>query len=103
MQVDKPAKPTLIRQKKGKIKAKSQFFRTARYGLTLQEHRIVYFAILRGQQLKRPFEPVTISIKEFMALCDLKGKSTYSVLRNISKKLLSRVLEVVYYLSLIHI
>ena len=41
MQVDKPAKPTLIRQKKGKIKAKSQFFRTARYGLTLQEHRIV--------------------------------------------------------------
>lgn len=97
MQVDKPAKPTLIRQKKGKIKAKSQFFRTARYGLTLQEHRIVYFAILRGQQLKRPFEPVTISIKEFMALCDLKGKSTYSVLRNISKKLLSRVIEVVYY------
>lgn len=72
MQVDKPAKPTLIRQKKGKIKAKSQFFRTARYGLTLQEHRIVYFAILRGQQLKRPFEPVTISIKEFMALCDLR-------------------------------
>lgn len=86
----------IARRKKGVIRAKSDFFRTARYGLTLQEHRIIYYAILKGQQDKAPFAPVTLTIKDFMELCELRGKSPYSTVRNLSKKLTGRVAEVVY-------
>lgn len=88
---------TITRQKKGKIRAQSQFFRSARYGLTLQEHRIIYYSILRGQQEHKPFEPVTLAVKDFMELCDLKGGSSYSTLRNISKKLVGRTVEFVHH------
>lgn len=86
----------LTRRQRGIIRAKSDFFRTARYGLSLQEHRIVYYAILKGQQDKRPFEPVDLSIKDFKELCGLKGESTYSSMRNLTKKLSGRVVEVIY-------
>lgn len=94
----KEAKKTreLSKKKRGVIRAKSDFFRTARYGLTLQEHRIIYYAILKGQQEKRPFEPVTLSIKDFVELCELKGKDYYARVRNISKKITGKVVEVVY-------
>lgn len=86
----------IARKKRGVIRANSEFFRTARYGLTLQEHRIIYYAILKGQQDGTPFEPVTLAIKDFMELCDLKGKSPYSTVRNMTKKITGRVVEVVY-------
>lgn len=82
--------------KSGVIRANSNFFRTARYGLTLQEHRIIYFAILKGQQENNPFEPVTISIKEFKEVCELKSQKYYNEIRNLSKKLTGRVVEVAY-------
>lgn len=86
----------IVKQKKGVIRAKSDFFRTARYGLTLAEHRIIYIALLMGQQNGTPFEPQDIAIKDFIELCELKGQSSYSVVRERSKKLLSKVVEVVY-------
>lgn len=84
------------RRKRGVIRAKSNFFRTARYGLTLQEHRIIYYAILKGQQDGIPFESVTLAIKDFVELCELKGKDYYGKVRNLSKKLTGKVVEVVY-------
>lgn len=86
----------IAKQKKGVIRAKSDFFRTARYGLTLSEHRIIYIALLLGQQNGTPFEPQEISIKDFIELCELKGQSSYSTVRDRSKKLLSKVVEVAY-------
>jgi plasmid replication initiation protein len=86
----------IAKQKKGVIRAKSDFFRTARYGLTLSEHRIIYIALLLGQQNGTPFEPQEIAIKDFMELCELKGQSSYSTVRERSKKLLSKVVEVAY-------
>lgn len=86
----------IAKTKNGVIRAKSEFFRTARYGLTLQEHRIIYFAILKGQQNKTPFEPVTISIREFKEVCELKSEKYYTEIRNLSKKLTGRVVEVAY-------
>lgn len=86
----------ITKQKKGVIRAKSDFFRTARYGLTLSEHRIIYIALLLGQQNGTPFEPQEITIKDFMELCELKGQSSYSTVRERSKKLLSKVVEVAY-------
>ncbi len=84
------------KKKRGVIKAKSDFFREARYGLTQTEHRIVYFAILTGQQNGTPFEPVTVSVQEFKEVCALSGNSTYSNLKNITKNLIERSVEVVY-------
>lgn len=86
----------IAKRQKGTVRAKTDFFRTARYGLTLVEHRIIYYAILRGQQSKQPFEPVTLPIKEFQALCELKGQSAYSAIRALSNKIVSKTVEVVY-------
>lgn len=86
----------ISRRKKGVIRAKSDFFRTARYGLTLQEHRVIYYAILKGQQDGTPFEPVELAVKDFKELCGLKGESSYSTVRNVSKKIAGRVVEVAY-------
>lgn len=97
MESDKAKKGKRITKRKtGVIRAKSDFFRTARYGLTLQEHRIIYYAILKGQQDNTPFKPVTISISEFKEMCELKGQSSYSTVRNLSKKLTSKSVEVLY-------
>ena len=92
-----PKKSTAMRRRKsGVIRAQSDFFRTARYGLTLQEYRVIYYAILAGQQDKKPFEPVTISVRDFKELCGLKGKSPYSTLRNISKRIVGKSVEIGY-------
>lgn len=86
----------IAKQKSGVIRAKSDFFRTARYGLTLAEHRIVYIALLMGQQNGTPFEPQTLAISDFIDLCGLKGQSAYHTVRQLAKTLLSKVVEVVY-------
>jgi len=86
----------ITKRKKGTIKAQSEFFRTARYGLTLQEHRIIYYAILEGQQEGRPFEPVTLSVSEFKRMFELKGESSYSELRKLSLKLVGRTTEIAH-------
>lgn len=86
----------IAKRKNGVIRAKTDFFRTARYGLTLQEHRIVYYAILRGQQDGKPFEPVTLSITEFKELFEVKGKNYYATIRNLSNKMIGRTVEFLY-------
>lgn len=86
----------IIRRKKGVIKAKSEFFRAARYGLTLQEHRIIYYAILVGQQDGKPFEPVELTVAAFKELFEVSGNDYYKELRKLSKKLIGRSVEVVY-------
>lgn len=86
----------ITKRKNGVIRGNTDFFRSARYGLTLQEHRIVYYAILRGQQEGKPFEPVTLSITEFKELFELSGGNYYTAIRNLSKKMASRVVEVAY-------
>ena len=86
----------ISRRKKGVIKAKSEFFRAARYGLTLQEHRIIYYAILAGQQDGKPFEPVELTVVAFKELFEVSGNDYYKELRKLSKKLVGRSVEVVY-------
>ncbi|HCC34544.1 MAG TPA: hypothetical protein DEQ02_02450 [Ruminococcaceae bacterium] len=86
----------IARRRKGTIKAKSEFFRSARYGLTLQEHRVVYYAILAGQQDGKSFEPVTLSIKAFQELFEVAGNDYYREIRNLSNKLIGKSVEIVY-------
>lgn len=84
------------KKKRGVIKAQRSFFQEARYGLSLLEHRMVYFAILTGQQNGTPFEPVTVPVKEFAEVCGLEGNSTYSELKKHTKKLIEKSVEIVY-------
>lgn len=86
----------ISKYKQGIIRAKSDFFRTTRYGLTLQEHRIIYYAILKGQQDNTPFESVTLSITDFKKLCDIKSNAYYGVIRDITKNLNTKIVEVAY-------
>ena len=86
----------ITKRKNGVIRGKTDFFRTARYGLTLQEHRIIYYAILRGQQEGKSFEPVTLSVAEFKELFEVEGKNYYATIRNLSNKMVGRTVEVVY-------
>jgi len=86
----------IAKRRKGTIKAKSEFFRSARYGLTLQEHRIVYYAILAGQQTGKPFEPVTLSVKEFIELFGVRGGNYYHEIRRISSTITKKIVEVFY-------
>lgn len=87
---------TITKKKRGIIKANRNFFQDARYGLSLLEHRIVYFAILTGQQNGTPFEPVTISVSEFKEVCGLTGNSSYSQLTKITKNLIQKSVEIIY-------
>lgn len=84
------------KKKRGIVKAKSEFFREAQYGLTTLEHRIIYFAILTGQQAGTPFEPVTVPVREFIDVCGLSS-ATYSQLKGITHKLIQKNVEVVYH------
>lgn len=84
------------KKKRGIIKANRNFFQEARYGLTLLEHRIIYFAILAGQQKGTPFEPVTVSVQEFKEVCGLTGNSSYSRLTAITKNLIQKSVEIIY-------
>lgn len=86
----------ITKRKRGIIRAKSDFFRSARYGLTLTEHRIIYYALLHGQQTGQPFEPVTITVKEFQELCDVKGRGYYQVLHSITQDLTAKTIEIRY-------
>lgn len=92
---DEAIKAKAITQKKrGTIKAKSDFFRSARYGLTLQEHRIIYYAILVNQQRGTRWEPVTLSISDFQKLFDLTGKSYHKRLDELTNNLASKIISV---------
>lgn len=86
----------VAKKKKGVIKMDVDFARNCRYGLTLQEHRIIYYAVLKSQMENRPFQPVTFSVKEFSALCGVAETSRYTALRRLTKKLLSKVVEYVF-------
>lgn len=94
--MDRMSGRLLQKRQEGIVRAKSDFWRTARYGLTLQEHRVIYFVILAGQQNKTPFEPVDIAVKDFMEICELRGGSAYHEMKKLTQKIVSRTVEIVY-------
>ena len=75
---------------KRKIRTKTEFLRTSRHGLSLLEYRVIYFAILRGQQENRPFSPVTLSVNEYKKLLGLKGESSYSEIKRMGNSILNK-------------
>jgi plasmid replication initiation protein len=87
---------SVAKDRKGVIRMNADFARNCRYGLTLQEHRIIYYTVLKSQMVKRPFQPITFSVKEFSALCGISETGTYTTLRKLTKKLLSKVVEYVF-------
>jgi plasmid replication initiation protein len=81
------------KKRKGIIRTGSDFARNCRYGLTLQEQRVIYYAIMKGEMEKKSFQPVIFTVKEFAALCGLNSDGTYKTLRRTSANLLMKIVE----------
>ena len=88
---------SLQRVRNGIIRAQSNFFRFARYNLTLTEQKMIYFAIMTGEQTKKPFSPVLMPVKEFVKLAGYDGGGrTYMRVREIANNLTKKNVEVAY-------
>ena len=88
---------SLQRVRNGIIRAKSHFFRFARYNLTLIEQKVIYYAIMTGEQKKKPFSPVVMPVQTFMALTGYDGGGrTYERIRNAASSLTKKNVEVAY-------
>jgi plasmid replication initiation protein len=81
---------------KGLIRAKTDFLRTSRHSLSLLETRVIYYALLCGQQAGRPFTPVTLSVMELKNIVGLKGNSSYNYIKHLGGKILDKRLAVEY-------
>lgn len=66
----------------------------AKYDLTLQEKRLVLFAISKIKVNNLQIDPVIFSCRELSDLCGLEGDSFYSELKKTTAKLMSRVFVV---------
>lgn len=66
----------------------------ARYDLTLQEKRIIIFALSKIKPEDIAFNYVTFDVKELCELCGVEGENYYSDLRRTTKRLRERTMEV---------
>lgn len=66
----------------------------AKYDLTLQEKRLILFAMSRIKAEEFKVEPLVFQARELIDLCDLQGESGYSELKKTTAKLMSRVFVV---------
>ena len=66
----------------------------ARYDLTLQEKRIIIFALAKIKPEDIAFNYVTFDVKELCSLCGVEGENYYSDLRRTTKRLRERTMEV---------
>ncbi|CAO5682540.1 MAG: hypothetical protein HEEMFOPI_01726 [Holosporales bacterium] len=66
----------------------------ARYDLTLQEKRIIVFALSKIKPEDIAFNYVTFDVKELCELCGVEGENYYSDLRRTTKRLRERTMEV---------
>ncbi len=89
-----PGEKDLRKTKRGIIRAASDFFRFARYSLTLSEQRIIYYAILMGEKAKQPFSPIAMPVKVFTELSGYSGGRLYSMVRAAANGLTQKNVEV---------
>lgn len=66
----------------------------AKYDLTLQEKRLLLFAISRIKAEKFKVEPITFSCRELSDLCEIDKDSYYRELKKTTAKIMSRVFVV---------
>ena len=65
----------------------------AKYRLSVEEQKIIKILVSQIQKDDEDFKDYKFHIKELAELLDMEHSNTYGVLRNITKRLLSRVLE----------
>lgn len=66
----------------------------ARYNLTLQEKRLMFWLASRVKSTDEDFKEHELSIKEFAELVDVKGDHLYGVLNNITHKLMQKIITI---------
>ncbi|MRI66138.1 replication initiation protein [Gracilibacillus thailandensis] len=76
------------------VVTKSNKLIQANYKLSVVEQKIVLFLVSKIRKEDEDFKTYTLSVKEFCDLLGYKGTPKYSELRMITKKLLSKVLEI---------
>lgn len=76
------------------VVTKSNQLVQANYKLSVIEQKIVLFLVSKIRKDDEDFKTYTLSIKEFNELLGNKGTPKYSELREITKKLLGKVLEI---------
>lgn len=79
---------------KNYVVTKSNSLIEAHYELTLTEQKIILFFVSKIRLDDKDFHRYTISVDEFCKLIGYKGRPRYTELSEITKKLLSRVLEI---------
>ena len=66
----------------------------SRFAWTLEELRQVLFLLSKIQSLDQEFQTYRFAVKEYVAAFDLKSKDAYAKVRQVSKNLMKKVIEI---------
>ena len=77
-----------------KLLVKSNKLIEARYRLTEQEQRVIYWLVAQIKPNDEDFKPYNLNIKEFSEIVGLRPDSQYFHLKKITKHLINRSLEI---------
>ena len=73
---------------------KSNYLIEARYRLSLQESRIIFWLLHQIQPEDEDFKPHKMDIIDFSKMIGVEAGNQYSRLRSITKNLMRRILEI---------
>jgi len=83
----------VISKKKNKVVTRRNDLIEARFRLTLQEQRLMYWVISCIEPDDDDLKTYRVSIQELAQVIDTKNKDTYGRLKKITKKVMSRIIE----------
>ena len=76
------------------VAVKSNALVEARYRLSLQETRVIYWLLTQIQPDNEDFKPHKMEIENFAKLIGVEADNQYSKLRSVTKSLMRRVMEI---------
>ncbi|MFZ3577453.1 replication initiation protein [Virgibacillus sp. DJP39] len=83
-----------IKSVKNNVVTKSNILIEANYKLTIIEQKIILFIVSKIRKDDEDFARYKLSVKDFYELLGYKGTPKYSEMREITKKLMGKILEI---------
>ena len=80
--------------KKNQLIVKSNWLIEARYKLTIQEQRLILLMVSMIEKDDKDFQPYRIKVREFMKIVGKKGQSDYHAMKQLTRRLLERVIVI---------